>query len=455
MSGNGAAKTHAGGHPGPRVASSQESELVRRIIATPSFARSPFLTNFLLYVCDRKAEGRDEEITEYQIGVQALGRPASYSPGEDNIVRNYARILRKRLDEYFAGEGRNEVLRVAIPRGRYLPVYELNSPATESAVQTEVPGSSPQGLPVSEPPPEAVAAESRSGWHGLRVVVPVSLVACIAALLYWGAHKQSREINDVFWEEIFDRSRPTYVVTGDSGLAMLQDLTGIEIHLNDYITGNLQEKFANFKLDGPRQNAIYGADRFSNYTSTADLSIALSISNRAQLYRNQLKVVYAREMHMEDLKRSNAILLGGPHANPWVELFEPESNFRMEFPGRLAGMHKDERLFINKHPRAGEQAVYANLAGTASHLTYALVSFRPGADGAGHVLLLEGENMAGTRSAGDFILDRRAMQPVLTKARLPDGTIGSFELLLEARTVGANAPMARVAVERYGAVKAE
>jgi len=157
---------------------------------------------------------------------------------------------------------------------------------------------------------------------------------------------------------------------------------------------------------------------------------------------------------MEDLKSSNVILVGGPHANPWLELFEPESNFRMEIPlRRLEGMHADQRLFINKHPRAGEQAVYANQAGTESHLTYALVSFLPSADGAGHVVLVEGENMAGTRAAGDFLLDERGMQPVLNKARIGDGGIGPFEVLLEARTVGANAPKARVVVERFGVSK--
>ncbi len=79
----------------------EEWELVLRIIATPPFQRSPFLTNFLLYICDRKPSSREDEITEHHIGVQALGRPPAYHSGEDTIVRNYARLLRKRLDEYF------------------------------------------------------------------------------------------------------------------------------------------------------------------------------------------------------------------------------------------------------------------------------------------------------------------------------------------------------------------
>src|ERR1700761_531458 len=89
-----------------RVSESPEWQLVQRIVASPAFTRSKLLTNFLLYVCDRKLQGREDEITEHQIGVHAVGRPANYHPGEDNIVRNYARILRKRLEEYFEHEGK-------------------------------------------------------------------------------------------------------------------------------------------------------------------------------------------------------------------------------------------------------------------------------------------------------------------------------------------------------------
>jgi hypothetical protein len=436
-----ATKTDASDQLVVRSGSSEESELVKRIVATPAFSRAPLLTRFLLYVCECKAEGRDEEITEHQIGVHALGRPESYSPGEDNIVRNYARILRKRLEEYFAGDGRHESRRIVIPRGSYVPVFAPNTTApTQEPVEEEDVLSSPV---MSAPKP----------WLRLGLAVIAAVVVLIAVAVYWGMQAAPR-VYDVFWREMLESGRPAYLVTGDSGFVMLQDITGTELHLNDYVSGELEKKFPGFHLDSTRREGNYGVDRFSNYTSTADLSIAVGVAARAQHYGRPIKVQYARDMHMEDLKSSNVILVGGPHANPWLELFEPESNFRMEIPlRRLEGMHADQRLFINKHPRAGEQAVYANQAGNESHLTYALVSFLPSADGAGHVALLEGENMAGTHAAGDFLLDERGMQPILNKARLGDGGIGPFEVLLEARTVGANAPKARVVVERFGVSK--
>lgn len=62
--------------------------------------------------------------------------------------------------------------------------------------------------------------------------------------------------------------------------------------------------------------------------------------------------------------------------------------------------------------------------------------------------------MAGTQAAGDFLLDQRAMEPILKKAQLADGSIGRFEVQIEPRTVGVNAPVEDAIVERFGAPKA-
>jgi hypothetical protein len=79
-------------------------QLAQRIVASRSFAKSVLLSRFLLYVCEREITGKTAEISEHQIGVHVFGRRPGYHPGEDNIVRNYARQLRQRLDQYFSGQ---------------------------------------------------------------------------------------------------------------------------------------------------------------------------------------------------------------------------------------------------------------------------------------------------------------------------------------------------------------
>ena len=123
------------GVPVPAYPDDPRWQLAQRIAASGSLGRSRLLADFLLYVVDRHIRNRTDEITEQQIGVLVFGRAEGYDSNDDNIVRSYARNLRKRIDEYFATEGREETLRFEIPRGGYAPIFF--SPATEIGASSD------------------------------------------------------------------------------------------------------------------------------------------------------------------------------------------------------------------------------------------------------------------------------------------------------------------------------
>ena len=113
--------------------------LLARILASPEFQRAPRLRAFLNYVVDRKLAGAPEDVTEVLIGHRVFGRPASYNPGDDSIVRTEARTLRQRLERYFASEGSPEPVILEIPRGGYLPVFRPRAESTLVAGAAPVP----------------------------------------------------------------------------------------------------------------------------------------------------------------------------------------------------------------------------------------------------------------------------------------------------------------------------
>ena len=108
----------------------------------------------LRYVCERTFQGRADDIKEYSIAVEALGRPASFDHTRDAIVRVEAHRLRKRLESYYAGEGADRTLRITLPTGGYVPVFApvptVAPPATER--------------PAVEAAPAAVAQPARWPW---------------------------------------------------------------------------------------------------------------------------------------------------------------------------------------------------------------------------------------------------------------------------------------------------
>ncbi|MBX5495793.1 MAG: hypothetical protein IRZ15_10715, partial [Bryobacteraceae bacterium] len=113
-------------------------ELAERVAASATFQKSPRLRKLLLHLCQQMIEGRTEQLREQAIGCQVFGRPSDYSPSEDNIVRVEVRRLRKRLEEYFSGEGSQEPVVIVIPKGSYSPVFKhREAPKAKPAVSEE------------------------------------------------------------------------------------------------------------------------------------------------------------------------------------------------------------------------------------------------------------------------------------------------------------------------------
>jgi hypothetical protein len=150
----------------------QERLELEALLASGIFHRAPNLERVLTYVCAKYFEGSAEQIKEYNIGVEALGRPADFDQKRDSIVRVEAHRLRKRLREYYEAEGADHMLRIAIPPGQYAPRFLLGG-ALEASLGSEALVSQPESgsaalmvraaeallVPVELVPAELVPAE--------------------------------------------------------------------------------------------------------------------------------------------------------------------------------------------------------------------------------------------------------------------------------------------------------
>jgi hypothetical protein len=220
---------------------------------------------------------------------------------------------------------------------------------------------------------------------------------------------------------------------------MFQNLTGHSVHLAEYINRD----YLTFTL--PRQTDTANLEDLDKqrYTSVTDLNAILRFSRLPEAAPDRFIVRYARELQMEDLKSGNAILLGSSFSNPWVELFQKSMNFEFEYQP-----HPNDSSIINKHPISGELPIYTNDAAAPSHQTYAVIALLPNLNNSGWVLIVEGLTMAGTQAAEDTLFDRKAMQPILSKARAGNGALKPFEILIETRSFGSNSPQAKIIASR-------
>lgn len=423
-------------------------QLAQRIAASGSLGRSRLLVDFLLYIVDRHIGDRFNEITEQQIGVLVFGRAEGYDSNEDNIVRSYARNLRKRIEEYYATEGQEETLLLEIPRGGYVPSFSVRAP------ETVIEGEADSLLP-----PEIAPRENVEGKHsipeaslvarpyrtlvvlflGIAIGLGISLVLTRPGMKHALASASVAESHKL-WTQLFRKDRDTVIVPSDDGLIIMQSLVERPVPLADYLNGTYRTNLKNADVPGAPEILKLGQRR---YTSVVDLDLVSHLAQLDDVVPERTMVRYARDLRMDDLRTGNAILIGSSEANPWIELFEPQMSFRFSIhPG-----NEMPSGIVNLHPRVGENTIYGTP--TQDH-TYGLIAYLPNLSGTGKVLIVAGLNTAGTEAAAKFLLTPELMLPVLRRAEAAHGDFQRFELLIGAGNVATNASSPQLVLERIG-----
>jgi hypothetical protein len=411
--------------------------LVNRVLGSSIFAKSERLTSFLSCVCELTLSGRANEINEQKIGTVVFGRSADYDSSIDGIVRTQASRLRQRLDLYFNGEGAGEPIRIVLPRGSYVPLFERQPPREISHHSSDTAVASPGHL---HEKPEII--EIRHTGHARLAWTLVAILSVIALVILFGNWEASIKVPfspvavHPLWSLVFRPDQRTMIVPGDSGLVIWQGLTKQNIGVADYLSGDYRSTSLSEKVTGRPDAVELGSRR---YTSIVDLEIVRALSHIAELRKSTLEIRYARDMRPNDLKQGNVVLIGAAEANPWVQLFEPSMNF--VFSNERA---REIYSVLNRKPIGSEPSQWDSQYNDAQHRVYGVVAFLPHLSGNGNVLILEGTSMAGTECAWDFVADDSVLLPFLDQIRQKDGTVPHFELVLGTNNMSGNSVKSRI-----------
>lgn len=111
-----------------RIEGRQVMEALQRVLSSRTFARSERLRAFLKFIVEMEQLGLAHQLKGYTIGIDVFSRGEGFDPGTDPLVRVQAGKLRKLLNQFYAGEGCGETLRIRMPIGAYVPLYERTTP---------------------------------------------------------------------------------------------------------------------------------------------------------------------------------------------------------------------------------------------------------------------------------------------------------------------------------------
>ncbi|CDF78870.1 adenylate cyclase [Formosa agariphila KMM 3901] len=96
------------------------------ILSSDLFARSSVLSKFLKFIVEETLAGRTNGLKEYTIAVNGLGKSLDFNPQIDAIIRIHAGRLRRSLNEYYVGSGKNDRIKIEVIKGTYIPVFRSN-----------------------------------------------------------------------------------------------------------------------------------------------------------------------------------------------------------------------------------------------------------------------------------------------------------------------------------------
>lgn len=144
------------------ITNTEVTSALDAILSTDKFMASPQMSAFLRYVVEQTLLGNIRRIKAFTVGIEALGKPASFDPQTDPSVRVLAKRLRSSLDMYYQQNPGAEIC-IDMKPGSYVPKF-----LHRSEMLTEMPVVTGHSYPVHgmqavQPTPSSVSQ------HGLPV----------------------------------------------------------------------------------------------------------------------------------------------------------------------------------------------------------------------------------------------------------------------------------------------
>lgn len=166
----------------PLAAESEREEVEAIARALGETSRMARLLRFL---AEHHFRGERGELTEFKIATEVLGRSKStFDSGTDAIARVEAHRLRKRLNDFYSGPGKDHPIQISIPTGSYAPVFVRRAVQPEPSTDVQMlPGtgiSDQSGMREGDFPVEATR---RSPALMFSLVAMVAVLAAVAGFL--------------------------------------------------------------------------------------------------------------------------------------------------------------------------------------------------------------------------------------------------------------------------------
>jgi hypothetical protein len=407
-------------HDSEKPTREEKSAGLERILESQTLHGAEILKSFLRFVVCKSLEGLENEVKEYTIATEVFGRNQDYNPRIDSLVRVQAARLRSKLEEYYASEGKNDRVHIALPKGHYVPAFaylNLNSS------QADYPASRP--IATSSAPRPSSLATKQDLFEFLQRTLPAglavaSLVLLLLAYRYYTEADQLRQyaptrqvdsafVRDIspFWAEFLAKDSPLLVTFSNPAF---------QGNVVDGLKYLVPAESSAPALPPPSISPVVENPAIIDiYTGVGEVKSVYFLGNLLWKVGHPFRVERSRLLTWEDLKAHNIVCLGGPAENLQLRRLPQEQEFVFKFEGIEGGSPKF--VILNRKPQHGEQTRYAPVVEGSSQSTvtedYALVSMLKGLDPNRRLLILAGVTTFGTQACTEYVTRSETLKQLI------------------------------------------
>jgi len=380
---------------------------IDRLIGSRTFEASEVHRRLLHYLSEKALSGEADRLKEYTIGLEAFGKPDTYDPKQDSIVRLQIGRLRQKLAVYYQSEAAGDPVLVTLPKGAFRLNFEPF--AVEPAPQRH-----------SEP-----VHWNRWVVAALAGIALWALVATFFAIREFRqagpiAEKWSPEL-EALWQPVLQSKRSLLVCVG----------TPLFVRFPGY--GFFRDPKANDWQDIEKSDRIRATRKALgvtellpsyNFTGAGEASAAFLLGQLLTTRKQDLHVTRSSILSWQQIADSDVVFLGPPKFNLQLQAAGLAQDIVMEADGiRNLKPQAGEPVFLEDRFQSGR---------TSEGETHALITRTPGPSGAGELLIIAGNAGADTMAAAEWLTQPWHAKTLVNRLRGKSGEMPrSFQVVLK------------------------
>jgi len=380
---------------------------VERLIRSKAFETSEIHRRLLQYLADKALSGEADRLKEYTIGLEAFGKPDTYDPRHDSIVRLQVGRLRQKLAAYYQTEAGSDDLLISLPKGGFKLDFQV--------VQTRT--------------AEDGAAEARrvgARWvrrtQILAAALALALVwAIVATALLASARRVATAANpwtpemEALWAPFLESNRSLLLCLGAPLFVRIPNYG----FFRDPRSNDWEEISKSDRVAGLRK-ALGGGEISPSYsfTGTGEASAGMLLSKLLATRKHDLLMTRSNLLSWQQIADHDIVFIGPPKFNRQLQEAALTQDIVVESDGiRNLKPHSGEPEYLADHIAVGK---------LSEGETHALITRIPGLAGVGEFLMIAGNASPDTLAAAEWLTQPWRAKELVGRLRTPSGEIPRY-----------------------------